>query len=67
VNPQILADRGNSSIWIANLKALMAEQLSFQGDGSDAYGNPCGQRLPPQNIEAEEAILGGILLDSQID
>jgi hypothetical protein len=59
VNQQILAERGNSSIWIANLKALMAEQLSFQGDGSD--------RLPPQNIEAEEAILGGILLDSQID
>ncbi|BAY26880.1 replicative DNA helicase [Calothrix sp. NIES-2100] len=43
----------------------MAEQLSFQGDGSDAYGNPSGQRLPPQNIEAEEAILGGILLDPE--
>jgi replicative DNA helicase len=57
VNQQILAVRGNSSIWIANLKALMAEQLSFQGDGSD--------RLPPQNIEAEEAILGGILLDPE--
>jgi replicative DNA helicase len=35
----------------------MAEQLNFQGDGSD--------RLPPQNIEAEEAILGGILLDPE--
>ncbi|TAF04441.1 MAG: replicative DNA helicase, partial [Nostocales cyanobacterium] len=35
----------------------MSEQLSFQGDGSD--------RLPPQNIEAEEAILGGILLDPE--
>ncbi|MEA5506010.1 replicative DNA helicase [Halotia wernerae UHCC 0503] len=35
----------------------MAEALSFQGDGSD--------RLPPQNIEAEEAILGGILLDPE--
>ncbi|MBD2359310.1 replicative DNA helicase [Tolypothrix sp. FACHB-123] len=35
----------------------MAEELSFQGDGSE--------RLPPQNIEAEEAILGGILLDSE--
>lgn len=35
----------------------MAEELSFQGDGS---GN-----LPPQNIEAEEAILGGILLDPE--
>ncbi len=35
----------------------MAEQLSFQGNGSD--------RLPPQNIEAEEAILGGILLDPE--
>ncbi|MFM6105673.1 MAG: replicative DNA helicase, partial [Sphaerospermopsis kisseleviana] len=35
----------------------MAEELSFQGDGSD--------RLPPQNIEAEEAILGGILLDPE--
>lgn len=35
----------------------MAEQLSFQGDGSD--------RLPPQNIEAEEAILGGIMLDPE--
>ncbi|MHC5935944.1 replicative DNA helicase [Nostoc sp.] len=35
----------------------MAEELSFQGDGSS--------RLPPQNIEAEEAILGGILLDPE--
>ncbi len=35
----------------------MAEALSFQGDGSN--------RLPPQNIEAEEAILGGILLDPE--
>ena len=35
----------------------MAEELSFQGDGSN--------RLPPQNIEAEEAILGGILLDPE--
>ncbi|WGV28603.1 replicative DNA helicase [Halotia branconii] len=43
----------------------MAEVLSFQGDGSDAFGNPSGQRLPPQNIEAEEAILGGILLDPE--
>lgn len=35
----------------------MAEELSFKGDGSE--------RLPPQNIEAEEAILGGILLDPE--
>ncbi|WP_392532109.1 replicative DNA helicase [Nostoc sp. C117] len=35
----------------------MAEELSFKSDGSD--------RLPPQNIEAEEAILGGILLDPE--
>lgn len=35
----------------------MAEELSFQADGSD--------RLPPQNIEVEEAILGGILLDPE--
>jgi replicative DNA helicase len=35
----------------------MTEELSFQGDGSD--------HLPPQNIEAEEAILGGILLDPE--
>jgi replicative DNA helicase len=35
----------------------MAEEMSFQGDGSD--------RLPPQNIEAEEAILGGIMLDPE--
>jgi replicative DNA helicase len=35
----------------------MAEELSFQSDGSN--------RLPPQNIEAEEAILGGILLDPE--
>ncbi|MFN6480052.1 replicative DNA helicase [Nostoc sp. DedQUE07] len=41
----------------------MAEELSFQGDGSDAYGGQL--RLPPQNIEAEEAILGGILLDPE--
>ncbi|WP_414514492.1 replicative DNA helicase [Nostoc sp. PCC 9305] len=41
----------------------MAEELSFQGDDSDAYGGKL--RLPPQNIEAEEAILGGILLDPE--
>jgi replicative DNA helicase len=41
----------------------MAEERSFQGDGSDAYGDKL--RLPPQNIEAEEAILGGILLDPE--
>ncbi|MDF5714280.1 MAG: replicative DNA helicase [Rhizonema sp. NSF051] len=35
----------------------MSEELNFQGSGSD--------RLPPQNIEAEEAILGGILLDPE--
>ncbi|HLO84168.1 MAG TPA: replicative DNA helicase [Nostocaceae cyanobacterium] len=35
----------------------MAEELNFQGDGSNL--------LPPQNIEAEEAILGGILLDPE--
>jgi replicative DNA helicase len=35
----------------------MAEELSFQGDRSE--------HLPPQNIEAEEAILGGILLDPE--
>ena len=34
----------------------MTQQLSFQG-----YSD----RLPPQNIEAEEAILGGILLDPE--
>lgn len=35
----------------------MSEELNFQGNGVD--------RLPPQNIEAEEAILGGILLDPE--
>ncbi|MBR8834099.1 MAG: replicative DNA helicase [Stigonema ocellatum SAG 48.90 = DSM 106950] len=35
----------------------MSEELNFQGNSSD--------RLPPQNIEAEEAILGGILLDPE--
>jgi replicative DNA helicase len=35
----------------------MSEQLTFQGSSAD--------RLPPQNIEAEEAILGGILLDPE--
>lgn len=34
----------------------MTQQLSFQG---------FSDRLPPQNIEAEEAILGGILLDPE--
>jgi len=34
----------------------MAQQLSFEG---------FSDRLPPQNIEAEEAILGGILLDPE--
>lgn len=35
----------------------MAEELNFQSNASN--------RLPPQNIEAEEAILGGILLDQE--
>ncbi len=35
----------------------MSEELSFQGNNID--------RLPPQNIEVEEAILGGILLDPE--
>ncbi|GAA6620315.1 replicative DNA helicase [Scytonema sp. NUACC26] len=35
----------------------MSEELNFQGNAMD--------RLPPQNIEAEEAILGGILLDPE--
>jgi replicative DNA helicase len=35
----------------------MADELNFKGDGSNS--------LPPQNIEAEEAILGGILLDPE--
>ncbi|BAZ07114.1 replicative DNA helicase [Calothrix sp. NIES-3974] len=35
----------------------MSDELKFQGSGID--------RLPPQNIEAEEAILGGILLDPE--
>ncbi|MBW4630971.1 MAG: replicative DNA helicase [Iphinoe sp. HA4291-MV1] len=35
----------------------MSEELNFQSHGMD--------RLPPQNIEAEEAILGGILLDPE--
>ncbi len=34
----------------------MSEELNFQGNVD---------RLPPQNIEAEEAILGGILLDPE--
>ncbi len=35
----------------------MSEELNFQGNSRD--------HLPPQNIEAEEAILGGILLDPE--
>jgi len=35
----------------------MYNEISFTANGSD--------RLPPQNIEAEEAILGGILLDPE--
>ncbi|GAB1542284.1 hypothetical protein NUACC21_49580 [Scytonema sp. NUACC21] len=35
----------------------MFDELNFQSNGMD--------RLPPQNIEAEEAILGGILLDPE--
>lgn len=34
----------------------MTEQLDF---------SPTGDRLPPQNIEVEEAVLGGILLDPE--
>jgi replicative DNA helicase len=34
----------------------MVQNLDFQ---------PSGDRLPPQNVEAEEAILGGILLDPE--
>jgi replicative DNA helicase len=40
----------------AALETLMVQNLDFQG-----YGD----RLPPQNVEAEEAILGGILLDPE--
>lgn len=36
---------------------IMYSENGFQSNGSD--------RLPPQNIEAEEAILGGILLDPE--
>jgi replicative DNA helicase len=35
----------------------MSEELSFQGGITD--------KLPPQNLEVEEAILGGILLDPE--
>jgi replicative DNA helicase len=35
----------------------MSKELNFQGIGND--------HLPPQNIEVEEAILGGILLDPE--
>lgn len=35
---------------------MLADDLSFQGQND---------RLPPQNIEAEEAILGGVLLDPE--
>lgn len=35
----------------------MTEQLNFQSTTVD--------RLPPQNIEAEEVILGGIMLDPE--
>ncbi len=38
----------------------MTEQLSFQGDASDAYGGKL--RLPPQNIEAEEDLMNSISL-----
>ncbi len=34
----------------------MSDELNFQGNAD---------RLPPQNIEAEEAILGGVLLDPE--
>ncbi|MEA5618845.1 replicative DNA helicase [Cronbergia sp. UHCC 0137] len=40
----------------------MPEELNFQSDGSNVSD---GLRLPPQNIEVEEAILGGILLDPE--
>ena len=36
------------------------------GDGATTGGNPFGalpDQVPPQNLEAEEAVLGGILLD----
>ena len=33
----------------------------FRGEGGDFEATPDG--LPPQNLEAEEAVLGGILLD----
>lgn len=39
---------------------MATEELSFQGDGSNL-----SLRLPPQNIEVEEAILGGIMLDPE--
>ena len=37
-------------------------------DARDATPIPAGGRIPPHNVEAEEAVLGGILLDNrQID
>jgi replicative DNA helicase len=55
---QILVYKSNSSFVLKNHKqTLMSEELNFQGNAMD--------RLPPQNIEAEEAILGGILLDPE--
>ncbi len=41
---------------LLSLRPIMVQELNFQ---------PFHDRIPPQNIDAEEAILGGILLDPE--
>ncbi len=43
----------------------MAHELNFQGKNGNEAMSSLANRLPPQNIEAEESILGGILLDPE--
>ncbi|MFE1744307.1 replicative DNA helicase [Coleofasciculus sp. H7-2] len=43
----------------------MAHELNFQGKSGNEAMSSLANRLPPQNIEAEESILGGILLDPE--
>ncbi len=36
------------------------------GPGRSGHGGGMGDRLPPQNLEAERSVLGSILLDNEV-
>lgn len=43
----------------------MVQDVNFQNNSEQTYTPILSDRLPPQNVDAEESILGGILLDPE--